>query len=149
MRRESGRRSPATPRQPADRISERERRFVEHFMGAAVGNATKAARLAGYSPKTARKQGSRLLTKGHIRAALAQRTQDDPAVWSREERQHFWTDVARGAPGYATASLRDRLKASELLGKSQADFVDRHQVEAGGALLELLAAATAQIEERD
>ena len=121
-----GKRSPATPRRLDYPISERERRFVEHFMGDAAGNATHAARLAGYSSKTARKQGSRLLTKGHIRAALAQRAQDDPAVWTREERQRFWTAIARGADGgYPEASLRDRLKASELLGKSQADFLDR------------------------
>jgi hypothetical protein len=31
------------------------------------------------------------------------------------------------------------LKASELLGKSQADFVERHQVEAGASLVDLLA----------
>jgi hypothetical protein len=40
--------------------------------------------------------------------------------------------------------LRDRLKASELLGKSQADFVDRVEHSAGGSLVELLAAAAAR-----
>jgi phage terminase small subunit len=124
-------------RRPA--LSERERRFVEHYMGSAAGNATHAARLAGYSLKTARKQGSRLLTKGNIRAALEQRTQADPAVWTREERQRFWTSVASGTGAFADAGLRDRLKASELLGKSQADFVERHQVEAGASLVDLLA----------
>ena len=131
--------APAPVTTNAGKVSERERRFIEHYMGDAAGNATQAARLAGYSPKTARKQGSRLLTKGHIRAALEQRTQDDPAVWTREARQRFWTAVASGAPGYAKAALKDRLRASELLGKSQADFVERHQVDAGASLVELLA----------
>ena len=133
-------------KQVVSALSERERRFVECYMGAAAGNATKAARLAGYSSKTARKQGSRLLTKGHIRAAIDQTAQTDPAVLTREERQRFWSDVTLGRGAYAKAPLHDRLKASELLGKSQADFVDRHELTAGGSLLDLLAAASARIE---
>jgi len=124
---------------PASSITERERRFVEHYMGEAAGNATKAARLAGYAKNTAEKQSSRLLGKVGIQHAIAARAQSDPAVWAREERQQFWTDVARGQGRYAKASLKDRLRASELLGKSQADFVERHQVDAGGSLLDLLA----------
>jgi phage terminase small subunit len=128
-------------------LTERERRFVEAYMGAAAGNATKAARLAGYSATTARKQGSRLVTKGHIRAAIRERANDDPAVWTREDRQRFWTSVARGVEGgYPDALLRDRLKASELLGKSQADFVERVEVEGGKSLLDVLAAASARVE---
>jgi phage terminase small subunit len=115
------------------RPSERERRFVEAFMGSAAGNAAKAARLAGYSKATADKQASRLLRKVGIQQAIADRAQSDPVVWTREQRQRFWTAVASGAPGYAHASIRDRLKASELLGRSQADFVDR--VEHSGRLL--------------
>lgn len=53
--------------------SERERRFIEAFMGEAAGNATEAARLAGYSPKSARRIGTRLSSKVHIRAAIEQR----------------------------------------------------------------------------
>jgi phage terminase small subunit len=109
----------------APALSERQRKFVEAYMGAAAGNATKAARLAGYSAATARKQGSRLGTKGHIRAAIEARTKEDPAVWTREDRQRFWTAVASGTGAYRMSSLRDRLRASELLGKSQADFVER------------------------
>jgi phage terminase small subunit len=89
------------------------------------GNATKAATDAGYSKKTASQIGYSLLRKLQIQQAIADRTANDPAVWNREERQRFWTAVASGATGYGRASLRDRLKASELLGKSQADFVER------------------------
>ncbi len=104
-------------------IKERERRFVEHFM--ASGNATKAAGQAGYSRKTASQIGYRLLRKVQIQQAIAERAESDPAVWTREDRQRFWTAVACGAAGYRSASLHDRLKASELLGRSQADFVER------------------------
>lgn len=127
------RRSPAT-------LTERERRFVECYMGEAAGNATKAARLAGYANSTAEKQASRLLGKVGVRRAIDERTKSDPAVWTREQRQRFWTDVARGAGRFAKASVRDRLKASELLGRSQADFVERHQLDAGQSLVDVLAA---------
>jgi hypothetical protein len=124
-------------------LTERERRFVEAYMGAAAGNATKAAHLAGYAKNTAEKQASRLLGKVGIREAIDARASSDPAVWTREQRQRFWTAIASGAGNYALASLRDRLKASELLGRSHADFVDRHQLEDGngiGVIAKLLAA---------
>ena len=44
-------------------------------MGEAAGNATKAALVAGYSHKTARQQGCRLLTRANIREAIANRQQ--------------------------------------------------------------------------
>lgn len=135
---------PTSGKPGADGLTERERRFVTFYMGEAAGNATKAARLAGYSAKTARKQGSRLLrTKGHIRAAIDQAAKDDPAVWTREDRQRFWTAIAAGTDGFGNAELRDRLKASELLGRSQADFVDRHEVDAGASLVDVIAAIAA------
>ena len=68
-------------------MTERERRFVECYMGEAAGNGTKAALLAGYSPVTARNQASRLLTKGYIQSAIEERSQRDVLTWSREQRQ--------------------------------------------------------------
>ena len=59
----------------------------------------------------------------------------DQAVGTRRDRQAFWTAVARGTGQFATASLQDRLTASELLGRSQADFVARHEV-TGALVLE-------------
>ena len=121
---------PAPGQQRPGDLSERERQFVEHFM--ASGNATKAAAQAGYSKNTASQIGYRLLRKVQVQQAIAERTERDPAVWTREDRQRFWTEVARGQGRYAKAALKDRLRASELLGKSQADFVDRHELTSGG-----------------
>src|SRR5687768_7613004 len=106
-------------------LTERERRFVESYMGEAAGNATKAAIRAGYSRSTARKQGSRLLTKGNIRAAIEERTNDRPEVWDRERRQSFWTEIASDE----SIPVRERLKASELLARSQGDFVEKRLLE--------------------
>lgn len=120
-----------------DELSERERQFVEHFM--TFGNATKAAEEAGYSKRSASQIGYRLLRKAQIQTAIAERTQSDPVVWTREKRQQFWTAVASGAGHFSCTPLRDRLKASELLGRSQADFVERHHVDSGPTLAELIA----------
>jgi len=105
-------------------LSERERAFVEAYMGPAAGNATGAAKAAGYSPKTAASIASRLLRKVNIQQALVERVANDPRVASRAERQHFWTAVMHGTARYA---IEARLRASELLGKSQGDFIAKHE----------------------
>lgn len=89
-------------------LSPKERAFVHAYMTDAAGNATQAARLAGYSPKTARAQGSRLLTKVDVRAAV------DRRVEQREAR------------GIATAEARDLL-ASEWLQDTTLDHTTRIQ----------------------
>jgi hypothetical protein len=118
------------------KLTEKERRFCEAFMGAAAGNATKAARLAGYSSRSSdslRRTASDLLTKPHIRAAIDDRIASDPAVAERTRLQRLWTAVAMGDREFESRALgrfemRDRLRASELLAKSQGLFVDRHEV---------------------
>lgn len=108
----------------------KQRKFVEAYM--ASGNATEAARQAGYAhPNTA---GPRLLVNDGIAAELEERQQKDPAVATREERQQFWSDVMRGVAvgvegSKLTPDLNQRLKASELLGKTGGDFVERSEGE--------------------
>lgn len=53
------------------KLSERERRFVDAYVGKAQGNASKAAEIAGYSAKSARRIGTRLSTRVHVREAIA------------------------------------------------------------------------------
>lgn len=93
--------------------------FVEHY--AACGNATEAARLAGY--KKPHVQGSQNLEKLSIQAALTALTEEvaSKRIATAQERQEFWTAVMRADEGYE-AEMKDRLKASELLGKTQTDF---------------------------
>jgi phage terminase small subunit len=49
-------------RRQGNKLTLKQRRFVEAYCGEAAGNATQAAKLAGYSSRTARSQGQRLLT---------------------------------------------------------------------------------------
>jgi len=72
-----------------------QRRFVEHYMGAARGNATEAARLAGYSEPS---YGRQLLTKSHVKQAIRALTRAE--TLSRAE-------VRRRLSQQATATLDD------------------------------------------
>ena len=107
-------------------------------MGKAEGNATEAARLAGYSggESTLGRIGYNNTRNDKIRVEIAARTEKQDAgglIWGRKERQEFWTRVASGEED---APMKDRLKASELLGKTQMDFIQRveHTGKDGDAL---------------
>lgn len=110
-------------------LTEKQRRFVEAYMGVAAGNATEAARVAGYDGDdvTLASVGYENLRKPQIRAAVDERIDNDALVMTRFDRQRLWTRIAQGKEmdGDQPPAMRDRLKASELLGKSQLDFVER------------------------
>ena len=86
-------------------------------------NATRAAVAVGYSPKTAYSQGQRLLKDPDVKEALEAdlTARKSELIATREQRQQLCTEIM-----YDTEqSTRDRLRASELLGKSCGDFIDR------------------------
>lgn len=97
------------------------------FVEAYAGNATAAALAAGYSERSARSQGQRLLTNDDIQDAIkARETQRlAPTIATRQERQEFWTSVLRNE----NEAMKDRLKAAELLGKSEGDFLERVEMD--------------------
>lgn len=103
-------------------LNARQRAFVEAY----CGNATEAALQAGYSPKTAYSIGERLLKKVEIQEALKEREKErlSSLIATREERQRFWTSMMRDEDRKEV----DRLKASELLAKSEGDFLERREV---------------------
>lgn len=109
-------------RAKGDKLTTRQRRFVEAY----DGNATQAAIAAGYSEKTARFMGHENLTKPYILAEIKARDtiRSTPLIASRAERQQFWSSVMRDKD----QQMRDRLKAAELLGKSEADFIERQEI---------------------
>lgn len=86
-------------------------------------NATQAAIRSGYSAKTAYSQGQRLLKSPEVRKALDNYMTERQSefIATREERQKFWTMIMYDEE----LSIKDRLRASELLGKSFGDFIDR------------------------
>ena len=100
-------------------MNARRERFCLEY--AASGNATKAAEAAGYSPRTSRSQGQRLLTFDDIQQRIQELTAElkSEKVASITDVQAFWTDVYKDG----TQKTADRLKASELLVKSQGGFM--------------------------
>lgn len=106
--------------------------FCEHYV--ATLNATQAAIDAGYSEKTARQQGSRLLTNANIKVfidALLQELEDQ-RIAKADEVLQFLTAAMRGEVKDSfdlDSSLQDRMKAAELLGKRYKLFTDKHEIE--------------------
>ncbi|MGI6075498.1 MAG: terminase small subunit [Pyramidobacter sp.] len=112
----------------AGKLTTRQRRFVDAY----DGNATAAALAAGYSAKTAQRMGSENLSKPLVAEAIRarERKRASSAIATREERQAFWTATMRNV----RAEMRDRLKASELLGKSEGDFIERQELTGANGL---------------
>lgn len=117
------------------KLTPKRQRFVDAYTGEAMGNGAEAARIAGYAHPV--KQASRLLTFVDVAAAIAERRAQTTrqAISTAAERQEWLSRVHRGEvdDGESDASLKDRIKALELLGKMQGDFIERQQVEHSGA----------------
>lgn len=109
------------------KLTAKQRRFAHVY----DGNGTKAAREAGYSggenvlAQVAREN----LRKPQIRQLIDSREekQTKAPIASREERQVFWSRTMLDE----SIDWSTRLRASELLGKSQADFIERVEHQAG------------------
>ena len=107
------------------KLTTKQQRFVDFY----DGNGTEACRKAGYKgdDNSLGAQANRLLRNVKIKEAIKQReekrTRKDIAT--REERQKFWTGMMNDEEATETA----RLRASELLGKSEADFVEKREID--------------------
>ena len=106
-----------------DKLSEKQKRFVDLW----TGEQGETARLAGYSDW--RKAGNLCMKNANICQLIrAKRDAEiEPHIASRKERQKFWTETMLDQE----VNIRDRLKSSELLGKSEGDFIDRIKDESG------------------
>lgn len=100
-------------------MNSRQRAFCEFYVN--CGSAAEAARRAGYSAKTARTQGSALLTKAEIQQKIRtlQDTDSKQRIADAQEIRAFWTATMLDE----TERTADRLKASELLARSQGAFL--------------------------
>lgn len=112
-----------------EQLTEKQRRFVECYMGKCAGNGTAAARAAGYKGNTVTLAAvaTENLRKPLIQQAIQARIAKAPEVATREELQAFWSAVLRGNPKLQ-ATILERLRASELLGKTMRMFVERVDV---------------------
>lgn len=138
----------AEQRAALDKLTPKRRAFVLAYCGEAKGNATEAARIAGYAKP--HPEGAQLLRKPTVRDTVnALRIPAEEArVATVMELREMWSAIARGEVDDVAvtqggvvavpASLAARMKATELLGKSQGAFLERREVTgAGGAPLQI------------
>lgn len=109
-----------------DKLTEKQKRFIDYYIQ--TGNATESAILAGYSENSAKQIGSENLTKldTYIKERLDKK--EDKRIATADEVLRYLTAVLRGEEkdqfGF-DASLKDRNKAAELLGKRYMLFTDK------------------------
>ena len=110
------------------KLTEKQKRFVDYYCQS--GNAEQSAISAGYSPKTARGHSHKLLQNVAIKSAISERNEllEDERIADISEIKQFWTSVFRSGE----AEIKDQLRASELLAKTEGAFIDK--VEHSGSL---------------
>ena len=129
------------------KLTEKQKRFCDYYIE--VGNATEAARKAGYSKKTARFIGNENLTKPNIKVYIDKKLKEleNERIAKAEEVLKYLTSVMRGEEteevvvveaigdfqSKATTvekeiSAKDRIKAAELIGKRYAMWTDKQQI---------------------
>lgn len=114
-------------------MSEKQKAFCDHYI--TTLNATEAAKMAGYSKKTATVIGCENLTKPYIREYIDLRLAEleESRVANATEVLQYLTRVMRGEEKDQfdmDVSIQDRTKAAELLGKRYRLFVDKQEIDA-------------------
>ena len=134
----------------SDKLTPKQKAFADYYIE--TGNATESAIKAGYSKKTARVIGQENLQKPAIKAYIEERMneKDKERIASQDEILEFLTKVVRGelteqvpilvGEGVQELvekdiSMKDRIKAAELLGKryfmwNNKEIVDIEKVKA-------------------
>lgn len=129
------------------KLTEKQKRFADEYI--ISGNATQAAIKAGYSKKTANRIAtenlSKLVIKNYIDERLAKL--ESERIANAQEVLEYLTGVMRGdekeevmtedGVSYREPSVKDRLKAAELLGKRHALFTEKQEISANVASTKL------------
>ena len=109
-----------------EKLTERQKRFIDYYIETA--NATESAKRAGYSEKTAKNIGAENLTKLHLFIEERLKQKEDNRIASQDEVLQYLTKVMRGEEKDQfglDASLQDRTKCAELLGKRWGTFKEK------------------------
>ena len=112
-----------------EKLTEKQKRFIDYYIE--TGNASEACKLAGYKGKNLNNMGSENLAKlgKFIKVKLEEK--ENQRIASQDEVLEYLTKVMRGEEKDQfglDASLQDRTKCAELLGKRYGTFVDKKEV---------------------
>ena len=106
------------------KLNARQKSFCEFYV--ASGNATESAIKAGYSEKTARSIGQRLLTNVDIKKYIKelQEKAKTSRIMTAVERREFLTEVIKNG----NEKVQDRLKALDILNKMDGEYIEKMQL---------------------
>lgn len=112
----------------ANTLTEKERIFADEYIK--TTNATQSAIKAGYAEKSASSKGSQLLRKVKVRKYIddVMEKRSKNTIATADEVLEYLTKVMNGEEKDAfglDASIADRTKAAELLGKRHMLFTDK------------------------
>ena len=116
-------------KQEYKKLTEKQKRFIDYYIETA--NATESARRAGYSEKTAKNIGAENLTKLHFFIQKKLEEKENQRIASQDEVLQYLTKVMRGEEKDQfglDASLQDRTKCAELLGKRYGTFIEKKEI---------------------
>lgn len=116
-----------------EKLTEKQKRFIDYYIE--TGNASKASEMAGYKGKNLNTIGAQNLAKlsKFIKVKLGEK--ESTRIASQDEVLQYLTKVMRGEEKDQfglDASLQDRTKCAELLGKRYGTFKDK--VEHSGSI---------------
>lgn len=125
-------------KQKYELLTEKQKRFIDYYIETA--NATKACEMAGYKGKNLNRLGSENLSKLDKFIKVKLEEKENQRIASQEEVLQYLTKVMRGEEKDQfglDASLQDRTKCAELLGKRYGTFIEKKEV-SGGYTIELV-----------
>ena len=126
------------------RLNDKQKAFADYYIESL--NAYESAIRAGYSENYAKSQSYKLLDNVGIKNYIDERmaSKDDYRIASQDEILQILTDIARGITEEEVVqfsqlgeelrttrkpTIKDRMKASELLGKRYRLFIDKAELE--------------------
>lgn len=103
-------------------MNERQKRFCEFYVGECVGNVVQSALKAGYSNNYANHRAYQLLENVEVKNYIKElsKSGESKRIATAEDVQAFWSSVMNDD----NQQMKTRLKASELLAKTQGLFND-------------------------
>lgn len=104
------------------KLTERQKKFIDYYIQ--TGNATESCRLAGYKGNNLDRLGYENLRKLEVFIKPRINELDLKRTASLEDIFKFWTKTMNDND----TKTNDRLKASELLAKSQGAFIEKVEV---------------------
>lgn len=111
-------------------LNSRQKNFADFYIE--TGNATESYIRAGYSSEvnTAEVNASRMLRNAKVIEYISERNKqlDIQVIADITETKRFWTEVMRDV----NADIKDRLKASEYIAKTNGAFIDKKEIQGKG-----------------